>query len=229
MKFVTVYRRVLQVQERHLELASAHSLGFAGVITADAIHELLFDPVEGDLPPLFPALMAARAVLEGNASQTLIWIDPAGTFYPPGAMRDIVVPGHLDILRPSAADLTWATVECMRCRHVGAVVSLMMHKPTRVEVRRLQLAAGQGGGVGVLLRPNLLNAGSNIHAAATRWLVSPAAGERTIQRWRIQQIHGHGRWTHSFFFLEKHRATGQTRFVHPSAPLVDHPLLSASS
>ena len=60
------------------------------------------------------------------------------------------------------------------CRHVGAVVALFMHRPTRVEVRRLQLAAEQGGGVGILLRPNLINSGSNIYAAATRWLVSPA-------------------------------------------------------
>ena len=33
---------------------------------------------------------------------------------------------------------------------------------------------------------------SNVYAAATRWLVAPMRGERTIQRWTIQLIHGHG-------------------------------------
>ena len=227
MKWVTAYCKTLRVREERCEINSRQIAGFAGAITAYGIHELLFDPATGGMPPLFPALMAAEAGV-GN-SQTLVWIDPAGTFYPPGVMGRAVSLRQFDILRPCPADLTWAAIECLRCKHVGAVVALLMHRPTRVEVRRLQLAAEQGGGVGVLLRPNLPNAGSHIYAAATRWLVSPAPGERTIQRWRIQQIHGHGRWTHSFFFLEKHRASSQTHFVHPSPAVAHHPILPAAS
>jgi protein ImuA len=225
MKWVTAYCKTLQVQDKTDETLSLRETGFSQAISAAAVHELLFDPSAGELPPLFPALTAARAGMEKTAAKSLIWIDPAGTFYPPAAMGSSITSGRLDVVRPTQADLTWATVECLRCKQVGAVVALLMHRLTRVEVRRLQLAAELGGTVGLLLRPNL--AGANIYSAATRWRVSPAPGERTIQRWHIRQIHGHGR--RLSFFLEKNRATGQTNFVSPPAPLVHHPLRSATS
>ena len=228
MRWVTAYQKELHVQERCEESIAPATPGFTGAITADAVHELLFDPSAGELPPFFPALIAARATKEA-AEQTLIWIDPAKTFYPPAVIGSIVQRGKLDLVRPEPQDIIWAATECLRCKQVGAVVALIMHRPTPVEVRRLQLAAEQGGGVGVLVRPNLASAGVQIYAAATRWRVSPVRGDRMIQRWKIQQIYGQGRWTDSSFILERHRATGKTNFVYPSAPLVDHPLLSASS
>ena len=229
MKWVTAYGKALHVQEKHCEAVSSEVAGFVDSITPYAIHELLFDPVSGDLPPFFPALIAARAAVGEMPSRTLVWMDPAGTFYPPAAMRDMVSRGSLAVLRPQPDDLAWAVAECLRCKQVGAVVALLMHRPTRIEVRRLQLAAEQGGGVGVLVRPNLRACGSNIYAATTRWLVSPAPGERTIQRWHVQQIHGQGRRTHSSFLLEKNRASGQAYFVYSSAPVAHHALLPAAS
>src|SRR4051794_14948033 len=67
----------------------------------------------------------------------------------------------------------------------------------------LQGGGGGGGGVGVFLRP--LGAASVHHAAATRWLVEPARGERTVQRWKIQLIHGHGGRLHQPVYLEYSR------------------------
>src|SRR5204863_337236 len=77
---------------------------------------------------------------------------------------------------------------------------------SRVEARRLQLAAERGGGVGVLLR--LAGRASAEYAAATRWLVRPAAGERTVQRWSVQLIHGHGGRVGQAVFLEHSRESG---------------------
>jgi hypothetical protein len=73
----------------------------------------------------------------------------------------------------------------------------------------LQLAVERGGGVGVLIRP--YTGASRHHAAATRWLVEPARGERTIQRWKIQLIHGHGGLLNRGVYLEYSRETHRVR------------------
>src|SRR5690606_12030989 len=124
---------------------------------------------------------------------------------------------------PPSADLLWTLAECLRCAGVGATVALVDRPLTRVQARRLQLAAEAGGGMALLLRPMQARASPHIYAAATRWLVAPARGDRTIQRWRLQLLHGHGRHAGHSFLLEKHRATGQAYFLHPPAPLVHPP------
>lgn len=237
MRWVTTHGRTLQIEERAAGGAPQWREGFEASIKSRAVHELLFDPAGGNPLPSFPALLAARAAVNGGAEaesafrnpRPLIWVDSTETFYPPAAVALGISPNQLYVLHPRSGDLVWATIECLRCRGVGAVVALMMEKLTRLEVRQMQLAAEKGGGTGLLLRPNLASAGSNIYAAATRWLVAPAPGERTVQRWNIQLLYGHGGHIGQSFILEKHRASGQTNFVRPSPPLVDHPILSATS
>jgi hypothetical protein len=230
MKWVTSFRGTLHIQDKSCDAGASDAPGFMSSISPRAVHELLFDPASGGAPPLFLALTAAGPTANEEPSRALVWIDPAGTFYPPAVLRGLGrSAGPLDVLRPEPADLAWATAECLRCRQVRAVVALWMHRPTRVEVRRLQLAAEHGGGVGLLLRPNLPAAGADVYAAATRWLVSPAPGERTVQRWRVRQVHGHGRQTNSSYLLEKDRASGQARFVRLPTSVVRHPALSAAS
>ena len=237
MRWVTADGKTLQIHEKSLEINSRPSEKFEESLTNHAIHELLFDPVAGNPLPCFPAWLAARASINGHSaphavsatSRALVWVDPTGTFYPPAVIGPHLLPANLYVLRPRNADLIWTIAECLRCQAIGAVVAPFMQRPTRVEVRQLQLAAEKGGGIGLLLRPNLVGAGSHIYAAATRWLISPASGERTIQRWRIQLIHGHGRQIGQSFILEKHRASGHTNLVHPSAPLVYRPTMSAAS
>jgi hypothetical protein len=237
MRWVTAHRQQLLIQETRAAIARPlRSLGFEESITNRAVHELLFQPAPGGTLPFFPALLAARAAMTGAAaeppggssggtSRTLVWVDPAGTFYPPAVAGVGMSPGQVCLLRPrSAADVVWAAIECLRCPGVGAVVALVTQRLSRVEVRRLQLAAERGSGVGLLLRPNLAGAGAGIYAAATRWLVAPAPGERTIQRWHLRFIHGYGGHVGQSFLLEKHRASGQTNLVRLSPPLARHPL-----
>ena len=232
MKWVTVSDNTLHVQERRSTDAGGRSdsrtPSFRDAITPAAVHELVFDPRGLGSPPMFPALVAARAAIDANdKAKALIWIDPAGSLYPPAVMAGPVPIGEFDLVRPTTDDdTTWATVECLRCKQVAVVVSLIMHKLSRVEVRRLQLAAESGGAAAIVMRPNLKSAAIDVYAAATRWHVSPAPGERTIQRWKIKQIHGHGR---SDFLLEKNRATGQIDFVHPPAAMARDPLLAQTS
>jgi hypothetical protein len=108
---------------------------------------------------------------------------------------------RLFLRRPkNTADEIWALAECLGCRGVGVTVA-QPPPLSRVEARRLQLAAERGGGVGLLLRPNG-GAASAHHAAATRWLVEPAPGERTVQRWKVRLIYGHGGHLQESIYLE---------------------------
>jgi hypothetical protein len=121
----------------------------------------------------------------------------------------------LFLLHPrSQTEQSWAIAECMRCRGVGATIA-QVGGLTRIEARRLQLAVERGGGVGILLRP--LDRNASIYAAATRWLVSPARGLRTVQRWKIQLLHAHGGRVGQTVFLEHHRETNSVRAVEQLA------------
>ncbi|HEV2295096.1 MAG TPA: hypothetical protein VGR35_14675 [Tepidisphaeraceae bacterium] len=139
----------------------------------------------------------------------IIWSDPRGQLYPPALAAMGVDLRQLYLLRTSTpADETWAVAECLRCKGVGAVVAAPAVL-SRVEARRLQLAAEIGGGVGLLLRP--AGKRSMHYAATTRWLVAPAPGERSVQRWRIQLLHGHGGRVGETVFLECCRETHSVR------------------
>lgn len=240
MRWVTANHRdkKLLIEERHVAASPFGApRGFEDSITRRAIHEFLFRPSSTAPLPLFPALLAARAALTAaespgpsspsDAPRILVFVDPAGTFYPPAAAGLGIALEQICVLRPSPADLLWATIESLRCPSVGAVVALVTQRLTRVEVRRLQLAAEKGTGAGLLLRPDAAAAGT--YAAATRWAVTPAPGERAVQRWNLRFVHGHGGHIGQSFLLEKHRASGQTNFVRLLPPLVHHPLRAAVS
>ena len=183
-----------------------------------AIHELLFDPPSGQ--PMFVAavmaLSAANTEARGHESTEprrerqanaffipsclrasvpscllpIICSDPRGDVYPPALAAMGFDLSRTWLLRtPSDADEMWAVAECLRCRGVGAVIAAPSNI-SRIEARRLQLAAERGGSVGILLRQT--GRGDSVYAAATRWKVSPYPGERTVQRWSIQLLHGHG-------------------------------------
>jgi len=168
-----------------------------------AVHELLALPSHP--LPLFFALLLARSAMNQpkNSSGSIVWCDPQRKLYPP-AVATLGMPlDRLFLLRPKTiADENWAIAECLRCRGVSATIA-SPRRLSRIEARRFQLAAERGGGIGILLRPFDRNA--HVYAAATRWLVAPARGERTIQRWKIQLIHGHGGRIGQSVILEHHR------------------------
>lgn len=139
---------------------------------------------------------------------TLIWADPRGDLYPPALASAGIPLDRLLLLRAAPADLVWALARCLGCRGVGATVA-EVGRLTRVQARRLRLAAERGGGAGVLVRP--LGPASAEHAAVTRWLVEPAPGSRTVQRWKIQLIHGHGGLLRHPVYLERSRDPADTR------------------
>jgi protein ImuA len=151
-----------------------------------AVHELLFPP--GVSVPRTPAALLAIAAARARGGW-IAWSDPDATLYAPALHRHGLAWDRLLLIRPAApADEAWAVTECLRCRGLSATV-MEPGRLSRVEARRLQLAAERGGGAGIFLRPQR---SATEYAAATRWLVRPVAGGTTVQRWTIELLHGHG-------------------------------------
>lgn len=176
-----------------------------------AIHEILADPdleTAGDSAGTLQVFIAS-ALIAGRQGGWVVWSDPGETLYPPALVKAGLEVERLLILRPrSPQEELWAIAECMRCRGVAATVA-RIGKLTPVQARRLQLAAEQGGGVGVLVRPD--DARSSNYAAATRWRVTalPAtsASHQTSQRWNVELVYGHGGRVGQRLVLEVDRET----------------------
>ena len=173
-----------------------------------AIHELLFDAPHGQ--PRFAAAMLAQKA--AGSFLPVIWCDPRTQVYPPALASIGVDLTRFYLLHPdSESSAARAIAECLRCRGVGAVIAGAPTRLSRIEARRLQLAAERGGSVGILLRQR--GRGDDVYTAATRWLVQPCPGERTIHRWAIQLLHGHGGRVGQTVILECCRETNSVRAV----------------
>ena len=170
---------------------------------------------------------AARGFTSRGATSratAVIWFDPHGTLYPPALAAAGVPLDRLFVLRVRPSEVAAVAVDCLRCPGVAAVVAPLPAMLSRVEARRLQLAAEHGGGVGIVLRET--GRGSDIYAAATRWHITAAPGDRQKQRWAVRLLHGRarGRSIGDTFWLEGDRASSDRPLVlmHPSAPLAHH-------
>jgi protein ImuA len=187
-----------------LQLKALDQLLPKGRLNRGAVHEVLVLP--GRPTPRFFAMLMARSALKKGA---IVWCDPKRQLYPPAMSCLGVDLERLILLRPkSEPEAMWAIAECVRCPGVDAVVAAP-GRMSQVEARRLQLAAEQGGAVGILLRP--MGKQSVQYAAATRWLVEPAPGDARVQRWKIQLIHGHGGQIDKSVLLEVSRETHALR------------------
>jgi protein ImuA len=127
-------------------------------------------------------LTAATGFALGLAARgrtRLVWIAEdmalaeSGAPYGPGLDAFGLAPERL--LTVSAArprDLLWAMEEALRCRAVGVVIGEVRDSAViTVALRRLSLAAAEGGALALLLRSAPLREAST---AATRWIVGAA-------------------------------------------------------
>jgi protein ImuA len=128
------------------------------------------------------ALYTVReACREGGA---VVVLDQAREFYPPAAARLGIRPEQLIVVcARNPADNTWALDQALRCPAVAAAVAW----PEKLDghtFRRLQLAAEQGGGLGVLIRPEGVR--HEPSWAAVRLLVEPLSSAAPNARRRLK-------------------------------------------
>ncbi len=188
-------------------IPSLNALAPHSAFARGAVHEILTATNTHSF--LLPALLARSAAKLG----WVIWCDSARQLFPPALCAMGIPLDRLLILRPP--DELWAITECLRSPAVAACIATPP-RLTRVQARRIQLAAERGGGLGILLRPQ--QAITWPYAAATRWLVSPERGQRNLQRWRIQLLHGHGGQVGQTTLLEMCRETNLVRAVEALEP-----------
>src|SRR5438045_6123475 len=98
-----------------------------------------------------------------------------GAPYGPGLDETGLAPERLmTIAAAKSRDVLWAMEEALRCRAVGAVIGEIRSHDRAVDFTaspRLSLAAGQRGGLALLLRTE---PGTDASAAASRWVIGPA-------------------------------------------------------
>ncbi len=95
-------------------------------------------------------LSGREAAREGGV---FLVIDPQHSFYAPAAAAWGIDLDRLVVVRPrNAQDALWAAVQSLRSPAVAAMWAMFDRLSSR-DFRRLQLAA-QGGGLGILLRPD---------------------------------------------------------------------------
>ena len=152
-----------------------------GGLAKGALHEIgPAAPRNGGAATGFAIALAVLALREGRQA---IWIRPdfiaaeAGELYGPGlALMGLSLQRLVVLKVPRPRDGLWAMEEALQCRAAGAVVTELMGEDADLTAtRRLALAAGAGGGLGLILRHQPCRAAN---AAMTRWEVASAAGER---------------------------------------------------
>jgi protein ImuA len=139
-----------------------------------------------------PGRIAFALALAGRLSGPVLWVADARSregLYAPG-MAAFLDPARLVLARPAGAlPVLQAMEEALRSGAVPLVVAELAEAPDLTASRRLQLAAGTGGGRGLCLLPE---GRLRSNAAETRWRCAPVPGATRApgpgdarQRWEI--------------------------------------------
>lgn len=128
------------------------------------VHEVL-----GTASDSFAILTAAKTV------GPIIWIGnrAAVSTLTPQALNDFIDPTRLILIETANRKETlWSTEQALRCQGAALVISQIHLGPDLKESRRLQLAAEQGGGLGIML----IERRAQSSAAQTRWICTSKHG-----------------------------------------------------
>ncbi|WOR14359.1 hypothetical protein RYZ27_11315 [Hyphomonas sp. FCG-A18] len=129
-------------------------------------------------------VMALLSAAKTNSE--IIWIGMRRDILPlcaSGLDRFLNVERIIIVEAVSRGELLWATDAALRAEGGFTVIADLPDALSLKESRRLQLAAEQGGGIGLLL----LRGPSNTSAAQTRWQCEPLAGDEAAWRFDCQK------------------------------------------
>jgi cell division inhibitor SulA/protein ImuA len=159
----------------------------------------------GALTELFPVregigelalLMPALAMLS-QGERWIAWIGAPHCPYAPALAAAGVRLTRLLLVQPRAArDRLWATEQALRSGACAAVLA-WPDRPDERALRRLQLAAEEGGAIGFLFRPE--RAARNASPAALRLTLTPGDSELVVQVLKCR-----GGWSRGPVHLPRH-------------------------
>jgi len=167
-----------------------------GGIPLGCLHEIApvvqSDGLEDGAALGFAALWLGR--LAEGLDKPVLWVAGDDDLYAPGLAALGLTPAKLVVVRPAkAAQALWAMEEGARCRGLAGVLGEVSGLAITA-ARRLQLAA-QTSGVPILV----INRGTPIASAVTRWKVGPAPSDGLAEegvgpwRWRVELARCRGR------------------------------------
>ncbi|MEM6663696.1 MAG: hypothetical protein AAF666_16140 [Pseudomonadota bacterium] len=132
-----------------------------------------------------PGRMTFALALAGQLAGAVLWLQDrrqGQTLYPNG-IAEYFDPARLIYVRPTGQlEMLQLTEEALRSGAAPLVVVDLQEAPDLTESRRLQLAAGTGGGRGLCLIPE---GRLKTNAAETRWSCMPMPGGCARQHWEI--------------------------------------------
>jgi len=137
-------------------------------------------------PILLLAHLARRALATEPKGRHICWIGRAVLPYGVTLVRDEdreLLRRSIVVDPASDADRLWAIDLALRSSAVAAVIA-DGSKLDLNATRRLQLAAEERAGLGLLARPP--TDGGRLSAATTRWRVTPAPSESFTPRWTLE-------------------------------------------
>ena len=135
-----------------------------------------------------PARRSFAVWLAGQAQGPVLWISPAwepGQLNPDG-MMPFADPARFIFVRPTRAeDLLWCVEEALRSEAVPLIVGDLPGAPGLTPVRRMHLAAEQGGAMGRPPLGLLLTPGDGgAQGVETRWHMA-AQHQGEARRWNL--------------------------------------------
>ena len=134
--------------------------------------------VTGDSADMFAVLTASRV------SGPIIWIGLARDIgsLAPTALQDFIDPARVILTEGiSRSEVLWAAEQALRARCTPCVVVELSSGPTLRESRRLQIAAQEGGGLGLIL----IHGRAQTSACETRWHCTASRSGESAWVWTL--------------------------------------------
>jgi hypothetical protein len=148
--------------------------------------------------------------------QTCVIVDEEQAFHPAFLAALGIDLEQVLMIRPGSKDLWWALEQSLRCRGVAVTVGWLGRAPNRI-LRRLQLAAETGGGLGVFFRPEVVRAEPAWCQARLLVRAMPSPADSAARRARIEVLYVKGGQGDGMVEVDFHEETGDVRVAAPLA------------